>query len=102
MCFNFSYFVCNLFYLKNFYTNLYWAERRNEKLSMNLRNQIKIGDLIKVRNFSRTKLQPYFVGPFKVIKIKFNTVTLEDPTTGEQLKRNVHLKNIIKYKSSLG
>ena len=72
--------------------NLYWAERRKEKLSMNNKHEIKVGDLVKVRNFSRTKLQPYFLGPFKVVKTKFNTVTLEDVNTGEQLKRNVHIK----------
>jgi len=81
--------------------NKYWSIRRQEKQSMNQAKEIKIGDLVLVRNISRTKLEPYFVGPFKVIKKQFNTVTLEDPNSGLLLNRNVHLKNIIKYNSTL-
>ena len=81
--------------------NAYWAVRREEKLSLRNKNEFKIGDLVKVRNFGRSKLEPYFVGPFKIIKIAFNTATLADPTTGEQFKRNVHFKNISKYHSSV-
>ena len=62
--------------------------------------RIKSGDLVLVRNFNRTKLEPYFVGPLKVIKKQFNTVTLADPDTGIQVNRNVHLKNIVKYNSA--
>jgi len=62
-------------------------------------NQIQIGDLVLTRNFSRTKLEPNFVGPLKVIK-DFNTVTLVDPNFGIQINRNVHLKNIVKYNSA--
>ena len=67
---------------------------------MNKQEEIKIGDLVKVRNFSRTKLEPYYVGPLEVIKKQFNTVTLAEPNSGIQLDRNVHLKNILKYKST--
>jgi len=62
---------------------------------------IRIGDLVLVRNFSRSKLEPYFVGPLKVIKKQFNTVTLADPNTMIQMNRNVHLKNIVKYNSAI-
>jgi len=79
--------------------NKYWATRREAKTSMNQAKQIKEGDLVLVRNFTRTKLEPYFVGPLKVIKKQFNTVTLADPTTGIQMNRNVHIKNIVKYNS---
>jgi len=79
----------------------YWAMRREEKNSMNKGKYIKPGDLVLVRNFSRNKLEPYFVGPLKVIKKQFNTVTLADPNTGIQLNRNVHLKNIVKYNSAI-
>jgi len=80
--------------------NKYWANRREEKNSMNNGKRIKPGDLVLVRNFNRTKLEPYFVGPLKVIKKQFNTVTLADPNTGIQVNRNVHLKNIVKYNSA--
>jgi len=42
--------------LKN--ASKYWATRREEKNSMNQAKQIKPGDLVLVRNFSRTKLEP--------------------------------------------
>jgi len=70
--------------------------RREEKLSMNEGSKLKTGDKVYVRNFSRHKLEPYFLGPFEVIKVQFNTVTLADPNSGELLKRNVHFKNLIR------
>ena len=79
----------------------YWANRREEKNSMKNSKNIRIGDLVLVRNFSRSKLEPYFVGPLKVIKKQFNTVTLADPNTMIQMNRNVHLKNIVKYNSAI-
>jgi len=84
--------------LKN--SSKYWATRREEKNNMNQAKQIKPGDLVLVRNFSRTKLEPYFAGPLQVIKKQFNTVTLADPATGIQMNRNVHLKNIVKFNSA--
>ena len=78
----------------------YWATRREEKNSLNQGKRIAVGDLVLVRNFNRTKLEPYFVGPLKVIKKQYNTLTLADPNTGIQLNRNVHLKNIVKYNSA--
>ena len=81
--------------------NKYWAARREEKQSWNKAKEIKAGDLVLVRNFSRTKLEPYFVGPLKVIKRQFNTVILADVKTGIQMNRNVHVKNIVKYNSAL-
>jgi len=78
----------------------YWATRREEKNSFNQGRHIKEGDLVLIRNFNRTKLEPYFVGPLKVIKKQFNTVTLADPNTGIQMNRNVHLKNIVKFNSA--
>ena len=80
--------------------NKYWATRREEKQSMNRAKDIHEGDLVLVRNFNRTKLEPYFVGPLKVIKKQFNTVTLADPDSGIQMNRNVHLKNIVKFNSA--
>ncbi|ORX76129.1 hypothetical protein BCR32DRAFT_284490 [Anaeromyces robustus] len=78
----------------------YWATRREEKNSMNQGKRIKPGDLVLVRNFSRTKLKPYFVELLRVIKKQYNTVTLADPASGILMNRNVHLKNIVKFNSA--
>jgi len=52
-------------------TSKYWATRGEGKASMNQAKRIKPGDLVLVRNFNRTKLEPYFVGPMKVVKKQF-------------------------------
>jgi len=80
--------------------NKYWSTRGEQKKSMNQTKRIKPGDLVLVSNFTRTKLEPYFVGPLQVIKKQFNAVTLDDPKSGIQMNRNVHLKNIIKFNSA--
>jgi len=63
--------------------NKYWATRRKEQVSMNIGKELRVGDLVLVRNFSRTKLEPYYNGPFKILKIQFNTATLIDQKTGK-------------------
>ena len=80
--------------------NKYWEIRRQEITTMNKQNEIKIGDLVKVRNFSRHKLDPYFVGPYEVKSKQYNTTVLVDPKTKIPLERPVHLKNIIKFNST--
>jgi len=67
---------------------------------MNKQNEIKIGDLVKVRNFSRYKLDPYLVGPFQVTGKQFNAVKLVNPNKKLPLERPVHIKNIIKFNSA--
>ncbi|ORY87177.1 hypothetical protein LY90DRAFT_696625 [Neocallimastix californiae] len=71
-----------------------------EKYAKKKQNEIKIGELVKVKKFSRYKLDPYFVGPYQVVKKKFNTVQLMDPNTHTCLERPVHLKNIIKFNTT--
>ncbi|ORX78302.1 hypothetical protein BCR32DRAFT_282396 [Anaeromyces robustus] len=51
-----------------------WEKERNELYKNNKQNQIKKGDLVKIRNFTRLKLEPYFTGLYRVIGINFNTV----------------------------
>ena len=80
--------------------NRKWEQERNENYKNNKQNKIKINDLVKVRNFSRFKFDPYYVGPYKVIGINFNTVKLADPTTNLVLERPVHLKNVLKYNTT--
>jgi len=80
--------------------NKYWETRREEITSMNKQNEIKIGDLVKVRNFSRYKLDPYLVGPFQVTGKQFNAVKLVNPNKKLPLERPVHIKNIIKFNSA--
>jgi len=48
---------------------------------LNEGKKIREGDLVLVRNFSRTKLEPYLVGPLKVITKQFNSANLADPNS---------------------
>ncbi|OUM57202.1 hypothetical protein PIROE2DRAFT_65137 [Piromyces sp. E2] len=77
--------------------NEYWSNKREAETRFNKQNDINIGDMVKVRNYTRHKLDPYFVGPFRVVKKDHNTVTLADPNSDMRLERPVHLKNVIKY-----
>jgi len=67
---------------------------------MNQAKRIREGDIVLVRNFNRTKLEPYIAGSFKVIKRQFNTVTIADTNSEIQMNHNAHLKNIIKFNSA--
>ena len=75
--------------------NALWTDRRKQRKRM--RNNYSAGDLVLIRYLNRRKLDPYFMGPLRVVKSEFNTVTLCDPQTGEILDRNVHKKNLIPY-----
>ena len=78
------------------YANQYWEHRIG--LSKSLKKNYKPGDYVMIRLIGRSKLNPYFYGPYKVVnKQKFNTVVLEDPQTGKLLDRNVHIKNVFPY-----
>jgi len=75
--------------------NKLWENRRRQKDSM--KSTFEKGDLVLIRNFSRKKLDPYYIGPMKIVKMEFNTAILCDPLTGEIADRNVHKKNLIHY-----
>ena len=75
--------------------NQLWQDRRKQMKRM--KNTYKEGDLVLVRYINRRKLDPFFLGPLKVIKSEFNTLTLCDPRTGEVMDRNVHKKNVVPY-----
>ena len=78
------------------YANQYWEHRIG--LSKALKKKYKPGDYVMIRLIGRSKLNPYFYGPYKIVnKQRFNTVVLEDPQTGKLLDRNVHIKNIFPY-----
>jgi len=78
------------------FANQYWEHRIG--LSKALKRNYKPGDYVMIRLVGRSKLNPYFYGPYKIVnKQKFNTVVLEDPQTGKLLDRNVHIKNIFPY-----
>ena len=49
----------------------YWENRREEKSSMKNSKNIKIGDLVLVRNFSRSKLEPYCKDLIKSLIINY-------------------------------
>ena len=76
--------------------NKIWEDRR--KQMKRLKSEYKPGDLVLIKFINRRKLDPYFIGPMKIVKKQFNTVTVCDPLTDEIADRNVHLKNIIPYK----
>ena len=76
--------------------NKIWEDRR--KQVKRLKANYKPGDLVLIKYINRRKLDPYFLGPMKIVKKQFNTVTLCDPLTNEIAERNVHLKNIIPYR----
>ena len=81
--------------------NQYWTQRKEQETRFNKQNEINVGDLVKVKNFTRHKLEPYFVGPYIVIRKQFNTVSLEDPNLKLKLERPVHLKNVIKFNTTM-
>jgi len=45
-----------------------------------------------VKVFNRRKLDPYFTGPLRIVKIELNTVTVCDPITGEIAEKIFILK----------
>ena len=61
--------------------NELWKDRR--KQIKRLRSEFKPGDLVLIRNFNRRKLDPYFIGPLKIVKQQFNTVTVCDPISNK-------------------
>ncbi|ORX44040.1 hypothetical protein BCR36DRAFT_249145, partial [Piromyces finnis] len=75
----------------------YWKSRRLAQQSMNNKINYKIGDKVKIRNQQRNKLEPYFIGPFIIREISWNTAKLQDELTGQYLERNVHFKNILPF-----
>ena len=76
--------------------NKLWEDRRKQMKRM--KAEYNPGDLVLVKLINRRKLDPFFLGPMKIVKKKFNTVTLCDPITNEIAERNVHLKNIVPYR----
>ena len=48
------------------YAHSYWLER--SKSASNMLQKYKPGDLVLVRYILRKKLDPFFIGPFKVLK----------------------------------
>ena len=62
-----------------------------------MKAQYKPGDLVMVKLINRRKLDPFFIGPLKIVKKQFNTVTLCDPISNVVADRNVHLKNIVPF-----
>ena len=62
-----------------------------------MKSTFEQGVLVLIQNFSRKKLDPYCIGPMKMVKMEFNTAILCDPLTGEIPDRNVHKKSLIHY-----
>ena len=74
----------------------YWLQRI--QASNSTQQEYKPGDLVLVRYIGRKKLDPFFIGPFRLLKAsKFNTLVLETVDTHKQLERNIHIKNVKPY-----
>jgi len=82
------------------YAHSYWLQRT--KSANNLLHKYKPGDLVLIRYINRKKLDPYFIGPFRVLKSsKYNTLVLETLDTKEILERNIHIKDVKPYFSKM-
>ena len=75
----------------------YWKTRRQAQQSMEKKKKFKIGDLVKIRNHQRTKLESYFLGSYIIKNISWNTVQLQNAMDGTKLERKVHIKNILPF-----
>jgi len=75
--------------------NKLWENRRRQAKAM--KTSFEPGDLVLVRNFSRRKLDPFFIGPFRIVQMTYNTACICDIRTGELIDRNVHQKNLVHY-----
>jgi len=61
-------------------------------------HKYKPGDLVLIRYINRKKLDPYYIGPFKVLKAsKYNTLVLQTLDTNTILERNIHIKDVKPY-----
>ena len=82
------------------YAHAYWLER--SKSVENMRHLYKPGDLVLVRHINRSKLEPFYLGPFRVLKAsKFNTVVLQNVRTKQILERNIHIKDVKPFLTSV-
>ena len=59
-----------------------------------MKTQFKPGDLVLIRNFSRRKLDPFCIGPMKIVKMELNTASICDSLSGKIADRNVHQKKL--------
>jgi len=76
----------------------YWKTRRDAKRSMENLHNYQVGDKVKIKLFQRHKLDPFYIGPYTIKEITWNTVKLQEDKTGIILKRNIHIKNILPYR----
>ena len=76
----------------------YWKTRRKAKRSMEKLPEYKVGDKVKIKLFQRQKLDPYYIGPYTIKEITWNTVKLQEDRSGVILKRNIHIENILPYR----
>jgi len=51
----------------------YWKTIREAQIRMENKTNYKIGDIVKVRQFQRNKLDPFYTG-YTILSISWNTV----------------------------
>ena len=67
-----------------------------------MHHQYKPGDLVLVRHYHRSKLEPFFLGPIRVLKAsKFNTVVLQNLKDKQILERNIHIQDVKPFLTSV-
>jgi len=82
------------------YAHAYWLQR--SKSFSNMLHKYKPGDLVLIRYINRKKLDPYFIGPFRVLKSsKYNTLVLQTLDEKTILERNIHIKDVKPYLVSM-
>jgi len=78
------------------YAHSYWVER--SKSASNMLHKYQPGDLVLIRYINRNKLEPFYIGPFKVLKAsKYNTLVLQTLEDKRILERNIHIKDVKPY-----
>ncbi|KII72520.1 hypothetical protein RF11_01703 [Thelohanellus kitauei] len=68
----------------------------NKKLCV---NNFKIGDMVLVKELTRSKLDPLFEGPFEVIKSKHPVYTIRNCQDSSD-ERRIHHNRLFKLKQS--
>ena len=79
---------------KKFGTINYWKIRREVKWSMEKLPEYKIGNKVKIKQFQKHKLDPYYIGPYTTKEIIWNTLKLQE----DRSRIIIYIKNILPYR----
>lgn len=87
------------YYLRKFITHYQWIKKAIQNIETantlqsdkrkqikKMRSEYKPDDLILIKHFNRKKLDPFFIGPLKIVKKEFNTITVCNPQNKLQIE----------------